>query len=67
MDSVRYYTTIGDAFDYLVEIKQKTGREPSFAAAVEGMRRKGMLQLTPAPLPPFYSNMDREVPSTAIA
>lgn len=60
MDSVRYYTTIGDAFDYLVEIKQKTGREPSFAAAVEGMRRKGMLQLTPAPLPPFYSNMDRE-------
>lgn len=60
MNSVRYYTTIGAVFDHLVEIKQKAGREPTFVAAMEEMRRKGMLQLSPDPLPPFYSNMDRE-------
>ena len=60
MDSANYYTTTGAVFDYLVEINQKAGVELTFPMAVEGMRRRGLLQTTPPPFPPFYSNMDRE-------
>lgn len=60
MDSANHYTTTGAVFDYLVEINQKTGVEPTFPMAVEGMRRRGLLQTSPPPFPPFYSNMDRE-------
>ena len=60
MDSANYYTTTGAVFDYLVEINQETGVEPTFPMAMEGMRRRGLLQTSPPPFPPFYSNMDRE-------
>lgn len=60
MDSASYYTTTGAVFDYLVEINQKTGGEPSFPAAVDSMRRRGLLQSAPPPLPPFHSNMGQD-------
>lgn len=60
MDSVIYYTTIGTAFDYLVEYHQETGGELTFPAALEGLRQRGGLSRTPPAFPPFHSNMDRE-------
>ena len=60
MDSANYYTTTGAVFDYLVEINQKAGVDPTFPMAVEGMRRGGLLQTSPPPFPPFNSNMNRE-------
>lgn len=60
MDTVKYYTTICSVFDYLVEIHEKTGKESSFPSALDDMRRRGPLQPSPSPLPPFCSNLDRE-------
>lgn len=60
MNTTNYYTTIGAAFDYLVEIHQKTGAELTFPAALEGLRQRGALSRTPPPFPPYHYNMDRE-------
>ena len=60
MDPANYYTTIGAAFDYLIEMHQKTGAELNFPAALEGLRQRGALTRTPPSFPPFHANMDRK-------
>ena len=60
MDSANYYTTIGAAFDYLIEMHQKTGAELNFPAALEGLRQRGALTRASPPFPPFHASMDRK-------
>lgn len=58
MKPYQYYTTIGTVYDYLMEEHRQTGRDLSFPAALEKLRRKGLMTSTPPPVPPFQSNMD---------
>ena len=58
MNSISYYTNTGAVFDYLVEINQKSGAEPTFPIAVEGMRSRDLLQTSPPPSPSFHSIVD---------
>lgn len=60
MKQQNHYTTIGAVFDYLVEIHQKTGEEPTFPSALDSMRRRGLLMASALPIPPFYSDSDRK-------
>lgn len=60
MDTQNCYTTIGNVFDYIVTFYQETGEEPTFPAALEGMRQRGMLMEHELKIPPFYSVLDRE-------
>ena len=58
MNKDERYTTIGETYDFLVEMHQKRGGEFVFPEALDGLRAQGKLYSTPPPIPPFYSNMD---------
>lgn len=58
MKPYQYYTTIGTVYDYLVEKHRQMGRALSFPAALEGLRREGLMTGTPPPALPFQSDMD---------
>ena len=60
LESKNCYTTIGDIFDYIVEFHQKTGEDPTFPNALEGLRREGKLTELIPEIPPFYSVLDRK-------
>lgn len=60
MDTGCFYTTIGAIFDYLVELNKKTGQEPTFVAAMDSMRRQGLLQPVPPEIPPYHASVNRE-------
>lgn len=60
MGTDKSYTTIGAAFDHIIEMHQKSGKECTLPVALEDMRHKGLLQPTQPRLPPYQFNMTHE-------
>lgn len=58
MERHQNYTTIGAVYDYLITKHQQTGCGLSFPAALDGLRKEGLLTNTLPPTPTFRSNMD---------
>lgn len=58
MKHCQYYTTIGTAYDYLIERHQQTGETCPFPMGLEELRKKGLLTNTPPSVQPFHPAMD---------
>ena len=57
MSPDKYYGTIGQVYDFLIEKHGETGRNYSFPEAMDMLRGEGKLSRIQPPIPPFRSNM----------
>lgn len=60
MAAANYYTTIGDAWNFIVNSHQKAGRDFTFPTVLENMRQNGLLLSKPPAIPLFYPNMSQD-------